>query len=98
MTNIFYRASSSDGNYDDDLMTPPDVLLKEAMKQAKHLISSTQEMGAVTNSENDGRIDDIIDCCIRCMALARIVHGESHWVLAKMHVQLAKAYLDFRGM
>ena len=29
---------------------------------------------------------------IRCTALARIVHGDSHWMLAKAHIQLARVY------
>ena len=33
-----------------------------------------------------------IDHWIRCTALARIVYGDAHWMFAKTHIQLAKAY------
>ena len=34
---------------------------------------------------------------VKCLALTRIVHGNTHWELARCHVQLAKAYLDLRS-
>ena len=39
-----------------------------------------------------------LDSLIRCIALARIVHGQNHWMLAKTHIQLGKAYLEIEGM
>ena len=42
--------------------------------------------------------DIVIERWIRCTALARIVHGDSHWMLAKTHIQLAKAYQQWNGL
>ena len=50
----------------------------------------------VTNISEEG-VSNILDTCIRCVALARIVHGDDHWILAKMHIQLGHAYLQLRG-
>lgn len=88
-------------------MTPPDVLLKQALKQSKQLILvrqgniptyeliqyRTQEVGVTDEQE----VGVAVDCCIRCTGLAQIVHGDSHWILAKTHIQLARAYLELRG-
>ena len=40
---------------------------------------------------------EVLKCWVRANALARIVYGQSHWVLAKTHVQLGKTYLDAVG-
>lgn len=55
----------------------------------------TQEAGVASKQEES--VAAALDSCIRCTALARIVHGDSHWLLAKTHIQLAKAYLDLKG-
>ena len=39
-----------------------------------------------------------IELWIRCTALASIVHGDTHWVFAKTHVQLAKAYQQMKDL
>ena len=86
-------------------MTPPDVLLKKATKQAKQLLkqlprvsnnqSCTQGVGVASSEEG---VATVVDVCIRCVALARIVYGDDHWVLAKMHIQLGHVYLQLRCM
>lgn len=93
-------------------MTPPEVLLEKALKQAKQLMSVSlhipqyihiprtqhilmQEVGVAVRQEEG--VTNTLDCCIRCTALARIVYGDFHWVLAKAHIQLGKAYLDLKG-
>lgn len=94
-------------------MTPPEVLLERALKQARQLIAVrhactdppnthvrhtcmlTQEMGVVRKQEEE--VAGTLDLCIRCVALSRIVHGDSHWVLAKAHIQLGKAYWELKG-
>ena len=43
------------------------------------------------------QVDRAIHEYIRCTALTRIVHGNSHWKLAKSHVDLGEAYLDLKG-
>lgn len=35
---------------------------------------------------------------MKAAALARIVHGDSHWQFSKCHIQLGKVYLELRGM
>ncbi|KAM9711105.1 tetratricopeptide repeat protein 23 isoform 4-T11 [Dama dama] len=35
---------------------------------------------------------------VHCMALTRICYGDSHWKLAEAHVNLAKGYLQLKGM
>ncbi|XP_059952886.1 tetratricopeptide repeat protein 23 isoform X3 [Mesoplodon densirostris] len=35
---------------------------------------------------------------MRCVALTRICYGDSHWKLAKAHVNLAQAYLQLKGL
>ena len=35
---------------------------------------------------------------IRCTALARIVHGEGHWKVARAHATLAAGYYDLKSM
>lgn len=50
------------------------------------------------SSESEEGVSNLLDTCIKCVALARIVHGDEHWILAKMHVQLANVYLQHRGM
>ena len=40
----------------------------------------------------------VIEHWIRSTALARIVHGDVHWVLAKMHIQLARAYQQLKDL
>ena len=86
-------------------MTPPDVLLKKAAKQAKQLlkqlprVSSNRgcapEVGVASDEEG---VTTVLDVCIRCVALARIVYGDDHWILAKMHIQLGHVYLQLRCM
>ena len=39
-----------------------------------------------------------IEHWIRSTALARIVHGDVHWVLAKTHIQLARAYQQLKDL
>ena len=34
---------------------------------------------------------------IRCTALARIVHGEGHWKVARAHATLAAGYYDLKS-
>lgn len=55
-----------------------------------------QEVGVASIPEEG--VSYILDTCIRCVALARIVHGDDHWILAKMHIQLAHCYLHIRRM
>ncbi len=40
---------------------------------------------------------DAVRELIRCTALARIVHGEGAWRVARAHANLAAAYLDLKG-
>ncbi len=61
-----------------------------------HSQSPSQEVGVA--SEQEEGVATTMDACIRCTALARIVHGDAHWVLAKTHIQLAAAYLELRGI
>ncbi|XP_058914517.1 tetratricopeptide repeat protein 23 isoform X6 [Kogia breviceps] len=35
---------------------------------------------------------------VRCVALTRICYGDSHWKLAKAHVNLAQGYLQLKGL
>ena len=42
--------------------------------------------------------DLAIEHWVRSTALARIVHGDLHWVLAKTHVQLGRAYQQLKGL
>lgn len=34
-----------------------------------------------------------VESWVRCTALARIVHGDTHWMLGLTHTQLAQQYL-----
>ncbi|KAK0136259.1 Tetratricopeptide repeat protein 23 [Merluccius polli] len=43
------------------------------------------------------QFDACIGDLVRCVALARLVHGERHLKLAQAHVRLAEAYLQFKG-
>ena len=43
------------------------------------------------------QVDDAIREMIRCTALARIVHGEGHWKVARAHVTLAAGYFDLKS-
>ena len=56
-------------------------------------------MGVVSDQEEGvaGDVSEGIHCCIRCTALARIVYGDAHWMLARAHIQLAQAYLQLKG-
>ncbi len=45
----------------------------------------------------EGMTSGIVDCWSRSIPLARIVHGDTHWILAKAHIQLGRAYLLFKG-
>ena len=42
--------------------------------------------------------DMAIEHWIRSTALARIVHGDVHWVLAKTHIQLARSYQQLKDL
>ncbi|XP_041364626.1 tetratricopeptide repeat protein 23-like [Gigantopelta aegis] len=64
-------------------MTPPDLKLKEKEKRANKLAAN-------------GKADRAIQEYIRCMALARIVYGSSHWRFAESMVNLAEAYFDLK--
>lgn len=55
----------------------------------------TQGVGVASKQEEG--VAAALESCIRCTALARIVHGDSHWMLAKTHILLAKAYLELKG-
>lgn len=66
-------------------MTPPDKLLKHAIKRIGKL------------REND-KHDEAIRELVRCIALTRIVYGANHWKLAESHADLAEAYLDLKGL
>lgn len=65
-------------------MTPPNELLSIAQKRARKL--SILKKG-----------DKAIHEYTRCIALTRILHGNTHWTLAKAHVDLGEAYLDLKG-
>ncbi|CAL8355613.1 unnamed protein product [Lota lota] len=45
------------------------------------------------NQQFDACISDLV----RCVALAKLAHGERHLTLAQAHVRLAEAYLHFKG-
>ena len=45
------------------------------------------------SSQFDACISDLV----RCVALARLAHGERHLKLAQAQVRLAEAYLQFKG-
>ena len=47
--------------------------------------------------KREEEVSDIFTVCVRCIALSRIVHGDSHWRLAKAHLQLARTYLELKG-
>ncbi|XP_063437790.1 tetratricopeptide repeat protein 23-like [Mytilus trossulus] len=66
-------------------MTPPDKLLKQAVKR----IGKFRE-----NEKHDEAIRELV----RCIALTRIVYGANHWKLAESHADLAEAYLDLKGL
>ncbi|CAG2212065.1 unnamed protein product [Mytilus edulis] len=66
-------------------MTPPDKLLKQAVKR----------IGKFRESEKH---DEAIRELVRCIALTRIVYGANHWKLAESHADLAEAYLDLKGL
>lgn len=68
-------------HHGNDLMTPPEVLLQSALKEARHFIS-------------EKKAEPAIQCWVRATALSRIVHGDDHWEFAKCHIQLGKAYLE----
>ena len=44
------------------------------------------------------QIEKAIKEFIRCTALARIVHGDGHWKLARSYVNLGEGYLDLKGI
>ncbi|CAC5423678.1 unnamed protein product [Mytilus coruscus] len=66
-------------------MTPPDKLLKMAVKR----------IGKFREREKH---DEAIRELVRCIALTRIVYGANHWKLAESHADLAEAYLDLKGL
>lgn len=66
-------------------MTPPDKLLKMAVKR----IGKLRE-----NEKHDEAIRELV----RCIALTRIVYGANHWKLAESHADLAESYLDLKGL
>ena len=43
------------------------------------------------------QVEDAIREMIRCTALARIVHGEGHWKVARAHATLAAGYYDLKS-
>ncbi len=40
---------------------------------------------------------EVLKCWVRANALARLVHGRSHHVVAKTHIQIGKTYLEVLG-
>ena len=40
---------------------------------------------------------EVLKCWVHVSALAKIVHGKKHHLLAKAHVQLGRMYLDNLG-
>ena len=46
-----------------------------------------------------GKMGDERAVCsrVRCVALTRIIFGDSHWKLAQAYSKLAQAYLEQRG-
>lgn len=73
-------------DHDDDLMTPPNVLLEAALQRAESL------------NEQKLSDDTAVEEWVRCVALSRIVYGTSHWLLGRAYVQLARAYLELKGL
>ena len=47
---------------------------------------------------DDFQIQKAIHELTKCCALARIVHGDSHWKHARAHVNLAEGYIDLKSM
>ena len=89
------------GGHDNDLMTPPDVLLESALKQAEKHVTQNNKVKTCTHTHTHTvytciHIHQLQDAAVtewtRCTALARIVHGDSHWAFANTHIQLGKAY------
>ena len=90
-------------------MTPPDYLLEKSLKQAEKLtaVGPILKMHALSNylylqevsvvAVQEEGVAEILDCWVQCIALSRIVHGDTHWVLAKAHIQLGRAYLELKG-
>ncbi|XP_064392032.1 tetratricopeptide repeat protein 23-like [Halichondria panicea] len=70
----------TDSDSEDDPMTSPDVLLSVWLDRSREL----------TKSKHEGSLDG----WTRCTALARIVHGDTHWMLALTHTQLAHEYMQ----
>ncbi|KAL5020176.1 hypothetical protein ScPMuIL_003068 [Solemya velum] len=64
-------------------MTSPEQRLASTQKKARKLAE-------------EGKVDKSIHEWVRCLALSRIVYGDSHWRLAQSHVQLAQAYLNLK--
>ncbi|XP_070536076.1 tetratricopeptide repeat protein 23-like [Ptychodera flava] len=66
-------------------MTPPEELLEKAEKSAKKYTKKKMA-------------DRAIQHMMRCVPLARIVHGDGHWRLAESHANLANGYLLLKGL
>lgn len=85
-------------------MTPPDVLLQLSMKEAEKAANCnvSNKIFPLSLSLHIFTLfqdpDLAIEYWIRSTALARIVHGDFHWVLAKTHIQLARAYQQLKDL
>ncbi|XP_061250249.1 tetratricopeptide repeat protein 23 isoform X2 [Bos javanicus] len=67
------------------LFQPPREKLRLSEEKAKSYASSHEYKKALHE-------------LVHCMALTRICYGDSHWKLAEAHVNLAKGYLQLKGM
>ncbi|KAH3868171.1 tetratricopeptide repeat protein 23-like [Dreissena polymorpha] len=65
-------------------MTPPNQLLKKAIKKANRL-------------SEERKVEMAIKERIRILALTRIVYGSSCWRLAEAHTNLAEDYLELKN-
>ncbi|XP_013406257.1 tetratricopeptide repeat protein 23-like [Lingula anatina] len=65
-------------------MTPPEKLLRRSEKKAKKY-------------KEEKKADKAIKELIKCTALARIVHGDSHWKYAEAYTNLAEGYFELKG-
>ena len=84
------EASISDLDNDDDDerheldLTPPDIKFSRLWNKHRALVRR-------------GSREASTRCLVRCLALARILHGNRHWQLGRVHAELADNYFSVRG-